>query len=140
MNKDVLNNYNTKEKKILDTYISKKGYDILVYPAEPQDNNASEIGGVDFISSTFGEIKISDNPIERKIVLLNDEFSFQEINISILLDENNNNFNNFYGLINNEVLPKGSVIEFVDFNIKLTIQKVEKNRASSNVERYIFAR
>ena len=142
MNKDILNNYNAKEKKTLDTYIVNKGYKIKVYLAEPTDNNASEIEGVEWISSTHGEIKVSNTPSEdiRSIVLLNDEFNFQEINISILLDEDNNNFNNFYGLINGDTLSKGSVVEFVDFNIRLTVQRVEKNRALSSVERYIFAR
>jgi hypothetical protein len=142
MNKDILNNYNAKEKKTLDTYIVNKGYKIKVYLAEPTDNNASEIEGVEWISSTHGEINVSDTPSEdiRSIVLLNDEFNFQEINISILLDEGNNNFNNFYGLINGDTLPKGSVVKFVDFNIRLTVQRVEKNRALSSVERYVFVR
>jgi len=140
MNKNILNNYNLKEKKLLNKHIDTRGYKIKVYPAQLEDNNASEIEGVDWVSPTFGEIVVSNEFIERKIILLNTEFNFQETNISMLLDTNNNNFNNFFGYISGETLSKGSVIEFLDFNIKLTIQRVERNRPLSDIQRYIFSR
>ena len=136
---DIINNYNKIEKEILETFISKSGFNIKVFIAEKK-TNSSEIDGVEWIGSNFGSITVSDIEVDRKIVFLNKDFSFQEINLSLLENDNGNNFNNIEALINGNTIPKGSKIEFENFNITLFIQSVHKNRPLSYVNHYILSR
>jgi len=77
---EIISNYNKIEKEILETFINKNGFNIKVFIANKK-TNASEIGGVEWIGSNFGSIEVSNVGADRKIVFLNKDFSFQEINL-----------------------------------------------------------
>ena len=136
---EIISNYNKIEKEILETFINKNGFNIKVFIADKK-TNASEIDGVEWIGSNFGSIEVSNVGVDRKIVFLNKDFSFQEINLSLLENDNGNNFNNIEALINGDTIPKGSKIEFENFNITLFIQSVHKNRPLSCAKHYILSR
>jgi len=137
--KKLLNKFNNKEFKLLETLLSKKGNEINISIVSNEISDMSNIPNDFFVSATYGSSSIVNNET-RKLIFINDSFEFQEINVFSLLDESNS-FNQIQAFISGDKIPKNSTFTFVEFpQIKLIIDEVHQIRPLSKVYKYLLVR
>ncbi|HIP20316.1 MAG TPA: hypothetical protein EYG70_04250 [Sulfurimonas sp.] len=138
--KILLDKFNDKEYKLLNTHINKKGSEVNIEIASKEKTDMSGIDNNMFASATYGSSFLEREEENRKIIFINDSFEFKEINIMALLDKSNS-FNSIYSLITGSVIPKNSVITFIEFpEIKLIVDKIESLRPSTTTYKYLLSR
>jgi len=76
--KKLLNKFNNKEFKLLETLLSKKGNEINISIVSNEISDMSNIPNDFFVSATYGSSSIVNNET-RKLIFINDSFEFQEI-------------------------------------------------------------